>query len=159
MKKILFWCLLLTTTVSTSLSAQNEAAATKFGDAIVKSYFDNNCRFVFQQLHTSIISIEGGQSIPISPEMEALFCEDSPLRTDIAVSYELYQQNYTPQVLNATQIEKEYPMWASHLKLQKGDFLYLGGRPNTAGIRLFKASDMARFLLRQVDGKWKIVAI
>lgn len=146
---------------TTAVYAQSGATDAKaFGTKIVKSYFDNNCNYIFDQLDRTITSIEGGQQIAITPEIKGLFCEDSPLRDDIKVSYELYQQFYTPKVLSAKEVAAQYPAWEKHLGLQSGDYLFIGGRLNEAGgTRLFKSSDMARFLLRQIDGKWKIVAI
>lgn len=150
----LFWC-------ATSMNAQSSAADAKaFGTKIVKSYFDNNCNYIFDQLDGTITSIEGGQQITITPEVKGLFCADSPLRDDIKVTYALYQQYYTPKVLSAKEVAAQYPAWDKHLGLKSGDYLFIGGRLNEAGgTRLFKSSDMARFLLRQIDGKWKIVAI
>jgi hypothetical protein len=159
MNKLLI--LLMSVLCWTAANAQNNAEEAKsFGIKVVKSYFDNNCNYTFEQLHSTITSVEGGQEIQITPELKEVFCGDSPLRTDIKVSYALYNEFYTPKVLTAKEVAAQYPAWDKHLGLQAGDYLFIGGRLNAAGgTRLFKSSDMARFLLRKIDGKWKIVAI
>lgn len=143
-----------------SSTSQEAIAVKEFGMSIVKSYFKHDCNFAFDRLHTSITSFEGGQTIKITPEMRQLFCQDDPLRTDIKVSYDMYQDNYTPEILNINQMDQKYPEWVAHVKMEKGDYFFFGGKVKAAGAtRLFKASDVARFLVRKINGSWKIVAI
>ena len=115
---------------------------------------------MFDNLDTTIISIEGGQSIEINPQMRKLFCSESPLRPDIEVTYEMYVQNYAPKVYDMNELGQKFPEWQNHLNLQAGDYLFDGSHPIAAGnTRLFKAGDMARFALRNINGDWKIIAI
>ena len=115
---------------------------------------------MFDNLDATITSIEGGQSITINPQMRKLFCSESPLRPDMEISYEMYEQNYAPKVYDVNELAHKVPDWHSHLNLQAGDYLFDGSHPIAAGnTRLFSAGDMARFAMRNINGDWKITAI
>ena len=143
--------------------AQTSGSATEaknFGLSIVRSYFDNNCSHVFDQLSSRITSIEGGQQIQITEEQRNEFCAQSPLRNDVSVSYQEYLENYAVAVLDLKQFNAKYPEWSNNLSMKAGDYFFDGSRPIAAGAkRLFRASDMSRFLLRKMNGTWKIIAL
>jgi len=144
----------------TSLSNTDAASAQAFGLQIIQSYFNNDCDFVFDNLHSSLTSFEGGHTVQITPNMRKEFCKESPVRDDIQVSYQTYQENYTPEILDIHALNNKYPEWANHLNMQKGDYFFNGSLPKAAGAtRVFKASDMTRFLLRKINGNWTIVAM
>ncbi len=141
-------------------TATPKQAAKDFGLSIIKSYFSHDCDFVFDRLHSTVVSIEGGNSIAVTPQMRTAFCADSPLRTDITVSYQMYKESYTQEVLGVKEVKMKYPQWFNSLNMQNGDYLFLGSQMKTAGAtRLFVASDVARFLVRNINGKLKIVAM
>ena len=135
-------------------------SAEAFGRSIVQSFFDQNCDFMFDNLDQKITSIEGGGIIPITPDLRRLFCAESPLRPDMAVTFQMYEANYQPVLYNKEELSQKFPEWAAHLNLQAGDFFFDGAHPIAAGYtRVFTASDMARFVLRKINGDWKIIAI
>lgn len=161
MNKYIYGLVLCSLLCSNTLFAQADKQAAKdFGLTVVQSFFDKNCDYMFDHLASSITSFEGGQTIEIKPEMRELFCQDSPLRPDIKVSYALYEQNYTPTVYNLKEMKAKYPTWVAHLDMRAGDYFFDGALPKAAGhTRLFSAEDMARFLLRKKGDSWEIVAI
>ncbi len=149
-------------TISSSLmkAQTNKQSAENFGISVIQSFFDKNCDFMFDNLDASITSIEGGHSISITPQMRKSFCKESPLRPDMAVTYEMYEQNYAPKIYDMNELAQKFPEWQNHLNLQAGDFFFDGAHPIAAGnTRLFRAGDMARFALRKINGDWKIIAI
>ncbi len=151
-------CWLLT---ASGLQAQASAeSAEAFGRSLVQSLYDDQCSYVFDHLATTIVSLEGGQSLPIQDNMRGLFCEDSPIRTDIANSYTLYESNYRPKVYDHKAFKKQFPAWAKHLTLKSGDYFFDGAHPRAAGhTRLFTAEQQARFVLRYTNGDWVIIGL
>ena len=143
-----------------SQSSQSATEAKNVGLSIVRSYFDNNCSHVFDQLAGSVTSIEGGHRIQITEEPRNEFCAQSPLRDDVNVSYQEYVENYQVDVLTLKPFTNKYPTWANQISMKAGDFFFDGSRPIAAGAkRLFRSSDMSRFLLRKINGTWKIIAM
>ena len=141
-------------------TSSTETEAKNFGLSIVRSYFENNCSHVFDQLAGSITSIEGGHRIQITEEQRNEFCAESPLRNDVSVSYQEYLENYQVSVLNLKQFTNKYPTWVNTVSMKSGDYFFDGSRPIAAGAkRLFRSSDMSRFLLRKMNGAWKIIAL
>lgn len=142
------------------LAQTGRASAEAFGMSIVQSFFDQNCDFMFDNLDQQITSFEGGQIIQITPELRRLFCSESPLRPDMPVTFQMYQENYKPVLYDRNELGQKFPEWANHLNMQPGDFFFDGANPIAAGYtRVFKAGDMARFVLRKINGDWKIIAI
>jgi hypothetical protein len=138
----------------------SRASAEAFGMSIVQSFFDQNCDFMFDNLDQQITSFEGGQIIQITPELRRLFCSESPLRPDMTVTFQMYEENYQPVLYDMTELNQKFPEWAAHLNLQAGDFFFDGANPIAAGYtRVFTAGDMARFVLRKINGDWKIIAL
>ena len=151
-------CLLLS--ISSTWAQSDRDAAKDFGLTIIQSFFDQNCDFMFDHLSTTITSFESGQQISITPETRRLFCADNPLRPDIPVTYQMYQENYAPTVYDKNELSQKFPEWASHLNLQAGDYFFDGAHPIAAGnTRVFRAGDMARFVVRKVNNDWVIIAI
>lgn len=139
---------------------RDRASAEAFGMSVVQSFFDQNCDFMFDNLDQQITSFEGGQVIQITPELRRLFCSESPLRPDMAVTFQMYQENYKPVVYDRNELSQKFPEWANHLNLQAGDFFFDGANPIAAGYtRIFRAGDMARFVIRKINGDWKIIAL
>lgn len=131
-----------------------------FGLKIVKSYFDRDCDFLYNSLADEIRSKEGGQIFVKSPELKAGLCAESPLRPDISVNYVMYTQNYQQQVYNSQEFTQAFPQLQSAYQLQEGDYFFNGSIPKAAGsTRVFRASDMASFILRKQGGAWKIIAM
>lgn len=158
-KTIILVCSLLFS-ASLIFAQGTKAEATDFGLSVVQSFFDRNCDFMFDNLDVSIVSIAGSQTIAITPDKRKLFCSDPPLRPDIEVSYQMYEENYAPKVYNKTELLQKFPQWAANLNLQTGDYFFDGGHPVAAGhTRLFKTESIARFVLRKISGDWKIIAI
>lgn len=138
----------------------NAETAKTFGLSLIQAYYDNQCTYVFDHLDQTVISLQGGQSLPIQENMRNLFCEDMPVRKDIGNSYAQYQENYRPQVYDQKAFKKQFPAWAQHITLQAGDFFFDGGHPKAAGhTRLFTSENQVRFVLRYTAGDWVIIAI
>jgi len=151
-------CLLFS--ASLTFAQATKAEATDFGISIIQSFFDRDCDYMFDNLDASITSIEGSQTIAITPDKRKLFCSEPALRPDIQVTYQMYTENYAPKVYNKTELVQAHPKWAANLNLQAGDYFFDGGHPIAAGhTRLFKTESMARFVLRKINGDWKIIAI
>lgn len=160
MKKLFTLLAFLGLTTNFSFAQNAKAEAKDFGLNVIQSFFDRNCDFMFDHLAPTITSFEGGHQIAITPEQRRLFCSESPLRPDIQVSYQMYQENYNPVVYDHTELAQKFPQWQAHLHMQNGDFFFDGSNPVAAGnTRLFRAGDMARFVLRKVNGDWVIIAI
>lgn len=158
--KLIILCCTLLFSAHLSFGQADRAAAKDFGLNVIKSFFDQNCDFMFDHLDQRVMSFESGQWISITPEIRNLFCAESPLRPDMPVTFEMYEDNYTPVVYDKNELSQKYPEWAAHLNLQAGDFFFDGAHPLAAGhTRVFTAADMARFVLRKVNGDWKIIAI
>ena len=152
----------MSTAAMSQLASSNSDAdqVRTFGMEIIQRYFNNDCNYVFDRLHTTVTSFEGGHSISIGPEVKKAFCSESPLRQDIAVTYQMYLDNYAPEVLTAKQLKIQFPEWHNHLNVQPGDYMFFGSKQKAAGAkRVFTASDMARFLVRKINGEWKIIAM
>lgn len=140
-------------------SAQKEAAL-EFGRSLLQHYFDQDCAHVADHLADQIYSLEAGQSIAVTPELRAVFCKTSPLRPDVPVNWEQYQQQYAPKVYDKAGFERAFPAWAKRIQWQKGDLFFDGAHPKAAGhTRLFKSEQQARFLLRREGQGWRIVGI
>ncbi len=137
-----------------ALWAQDQQAAAKaFGRTLIQSYFDHNCSYVADHFGDQLYSLEAGVARPVDDQVRRLFCKDSPLRGDIAVSFALYEQNYVPKVYDKAAFKKAFPAWAARVPWKKGDLFFDGSHPRAAGhTRLFKSERQAQFLLRrQVD--------
>lgn len=159
-KKITMLCCCLCLSISTTFAQADRESAKLFGLTIIQSFFDQNCDFMFDNLDQRITSFEGGQEVTITPEMRRSFCTDNPLRPDIPVTYQMYEENYTPTVYDKQELSQKFPKWASNLNLQPGDFFFDGSHPVAAGnTRVFTTGNMARFVLRKINGDWKIIAI
>ncbi len=106
------------------------------------------------------MSFESGQKFQKSAELKKMYCDDNPLRTDIQVSYQLYLENYAQTVMTQPQLEAKYPGISAKLGIKANDYFFDGATPVAAGAtRLFRASDVASFLVRKIDGQWKMVAL
>lgn len=144
---------------STGIWAQGDAAGAKnFGVSLVQAFYDNQCSYVFDHLDKTVTSLQGGQQLAINASMRGLFCEDMPIRKDIANSYTKYTEQYQPQVYNHKTFKKQFPTWAKHIPLQPGDFFFDGAHPRAAGYtRLFTSENQVRFILRYQEGDWVII--
>lgn len=159
-KKIFFICCSFFLFISASFAQSDRESARTFGLNVIQSFFDQNCDFMFDHLDERITSFEEGQTITITAEMRRLFCSENPLRPDMPVTFQMYQENYAPTVYNKQELDQKFPEWSAHLNLQNGDFFFDGAQPIAAGnTRVFTAGDMARFVLRKINGDWKIIAI
>lgn len=151
-----------TLTPNAAVQTNNTASADvkNFGLQVIQGYFDQQCDQNYNLLHREIMSFESGQKFQKSEELKKMYCEDNPLRTDIEVSYQLYLKNYSQIVMTQAQLEAKYPGITASLALQEGDFFFNGATPKAAGAtRVFRASDIARFVVRKIKGEWKIIAI
>lgn len=154
------WMLVLLVGSSTStLCAQDhQAVAKSFGRSLIQSYFDNNCQYVADHLGDQLYSLEAGITISVDAQVRHIFCKDSPLRDDIPVSFDLYEQNYVPKIYDKAAFTKAFPEWAKHIQWKKGDLFFHGGNPRAAGhTRLFKSERQVQFLLRRQGDGWLIV--
>lgn len=156
-KKILSICTLLMVLVATTFAQTLSTAtnstnvpATDFGKSIIKAYFSNECSMVYDKLATEIMNMENGQKIQKSTFTMLQFCAESPLRTDIRVNYSMYLKYYSPEVLNHLEFAAKYPQFQEIYQLQSGDFYFNGANLNNGATELFKAADMATFILRKV---------
>ena len=159
--KYFFTCLLSLFVLQFSIQAQaTKKSAQRFGLSVIQSFFDHNCDYMFDHFDSSIKSIQGGQTVTITPDTRKKFCEQNPLRTGVPVSYTLYQENYAPKVYTPAELSQKFPEWQTNIQLQAGDYFFDGGHPVAAGnTRMFKTNSMARFAIRMVGGEWKIIAI
>lgn len=149
-----------TNTIAASATAREHAEIMAFGQSIIEAYCRRDCDFVWSRLGSSLRSIESGQEFTKTPDLKNEFCSENPLRTDIAVSYQMYQQNYAPRVMTQAEFAQKYPQVQELLKLQPTDFLFDGAQPKQAGATsIFRASDMARFIVRKQNGAWTIIAM
>ena len=176
MSKSIVWCFLLlnlaffynpllgqrkATTNSDKLSASPaKLEVEKFGLAVIKSYFDGDCDFTYQSLAERIRSKESGQVFEKNAQLKAMLCAESPLRTDIQVSFEMYKANYNQKVYTAQEFATQFPQLRDAFALNEGEFFFMGNEPKAAGsTRVFRASDMAAFVVRKENGQWRIIAI
>lgn len=137
---------------------QNEAKT--FGRSLIQSYFDNNCQYVADHLGPELYSLEAGVTLQVDAKMRKAFCKNSPLRSDIPVSFELYEQNYVPKVYDKAAFKKAFPQWAKTIAWKKGDLFFNGSHPRAAGhTRLFKSERQAQFLLRRQGDSWLIIGL
>ncbi len=152
-----------TSTPSRATVANNtreKAAVQTFGLSIIEAYFRRDCDFVWNRLADPIRSVESGQTFAKTPDVKTELCGENPLRTDIAVSYQMYQQNYQPRVLSQAEFAQQYPQIQQSLQLQVGDYYFDGSQPKQAGATsVFRASDMARFVVRKNGSSWLIIAM
>lgn len=146
---------------TSGLQAQADAAtAQEFGLSLIQAYYDNQCSYVFDHLDKNITTIEGGQNMAIQGSMKGLFCQDMPIRKDIANGYNKYEDQYQPKVYNHKEFKQQFPTWAKHFQLKAGDFFFDGAHPKAAGhTRLFIAESQARFVLRYQEGDWVIIGL
>ena len=146
--------------LTTAPASGDKLGVQTFGLKIIKSYFDRNCDVLYDGLADQIRSKESGQVFTKDANLKTGLCAESPLRTDIPVSYELYLQNYNPTVYSAAEFSAQFPQLQTAYQLQPGDFFFNGSAPKAAGsTRVFRASDMASFIVRKVNGAWKIIAM
>jgi len=153
--------ILFVSVISSSVSAQSlKKEAQSFGVSVIRSFFNNNCDFMFDHLDQTIVSFESGLSKSINAEDRRSFCDTKATRTDVDVSYELYKSNYNPTIYDANELSQKFPQWHNNLNMQPGDLFFDGANPIAAGhTRLFVAENMARFVLRKTNTGWLIVAI
>jgi hypothetical protein len=144
-----------------TLFAQASAEGAKdFGIGLIQSLYDNQCNYVFDHLAATVVSLEGGQILPIQEKLRPLFCQDNPIRQDISNGFTQYQNQYRPKVYDHKAFKKAFPVWANHLKLKAGDYFFDGANPRAAGhTRLFVAEQQVRFVLRYEAGDWIIIGI
>jgi hypothetical protein len=149
-----------TTTTQNATQSPLKTEVTAFGQSVIEAYFRRDCDFVWNKMDNTIKSIESGQSFTKSAAMKTEFCAENPLRTDISVSYKQYQNNYAPYVLTQAELAQKYPKIQESLQLQADDFFFDGSQLKQAGATsMFRASDMARFIVRKQAGNWVIIAI
>lgn len=138
----------------------NAKAAKAFGLEVIQHYFKKDCTHFYEHLADEIISFESGQSFKKTASMKKMICAESPLRPDMKVTYLDYTENYAPTVYTKAVVEERFPGWARHLNMQKGDLFFDGAVPKAAGYkRVFRAADMARFVVRKKGASWVIIAI
>jgi len=155
-----------TTTTTTNNSnaiatnSREKTAVQTFGLSIIEAYFRRDCDFVWTRLADPMRSVESGQTFAKTPDLKTELCGENPLRTDISVSYQMYQQNYQPRVLTQAEFAQQYPQAQQSLQLQAGDYYFDGSQPKQAGATsVFRASDMARFVVRKNGNSWLIIAM
>ena len=86
--KYFFTCLLSLFVLQFSIQAQaTKKSAQKFGLSVIQSFFDHNCDYMFDHFDSSIKSIQGGQTVTITPDTRKKFCEQNPLRTGVPKLY------------------------------------------------------------------------
>lgn len=147
-------------TKANTLQTSSSADVKAFSLMVIQNYFDHKCEENYDLLHNEIMSFESGQKFEKSAELQKMYCEDDPLRTDIQVSYQMYLENYSQVVMSQAQLEEKYPGMTAKLGLQEGDFFFNGATPKAAGAtRVFRASDVASFVVRKIRGAWKIIAL
>lgn len=148
------------TNSTTNLLDRDKRDVQNFGLSIVESYFRQDCDFAWTRFARSIQSIENGQVFEATPDLKTEFCNETPLRTDIAVTYRMYQDNYTQKIYSAAEIATMHPELHQRLQLQTGDFMFDGSqRKATTSTSVFRASDSARFIVRRKGTSWQIIAI
>jgi hypothetical protein len=144
---------------ATSQSPEKEDVK-RFGLSIIKSYFDRDCNVLFNSLADQVRSKESGQVFQKTPELRTALCAESPLRTDISVNYMMYTANYNQKIYNYNEFVSQFPQLQTVYKLEQGDYFFLGSEPKSAGAtRVFRASDMASFVVRKQNGRWVILAM
>jgi hypothetical protein len=149
----------LTSTTSSNLLNQS-VEAKNFGLSIVKAYIEFNCTYPYSKLANELTVFETGIKITKASVTQNSFCANSPLRTDMRVTYQQYLDNYTPLVLDYKQFSMKYPTIQNLLKLQPGDFYFGGNILKPGGLELFKASDAVRFVIRKdASGSFQIIML
>lgn len=147
------------TTISGTLDREKQEVKT-FGLSVIESYFRQDCDFIWNRFGRSIQSIENGQVFETTPDLKTELCNETPIRTDITVSYAMYQTNYDQKIYSSAEIATMYPEVHQRLQMQTGDFLFDGSQRKTAtSTSLFRASDAARFVVRRKGTSWIIIAI
>jgi len=145
-------------TISTPITKQ-KAKALAFGQNLVKAYFNGNCQIIANSLATQVIAMESGQRFSITPQLKADFCNESPIRNDIQVNYQMYLDNYKPIVMDKEEFASKYPQRQQMYMLQADDIFFNGANLLPKKQELFSASDMAMFILRPTANGFEIIAI
>lgn len=152
-----------TSGTAATLNDPNKKAVEDFGLAVIGSYCDQTfCNYLYDRLHTTILSMETGQSFQKNAALKNDLCASNPLRTDMSVTMQSYRDNHQWTVLSAAEFRQNYSAIATQIQMQDGDYFFNGaqmkeGNPHNNSV--FRASDMARFVVRKINGEWKIVAM
>jgi len=141
-------------------SSPEKDAVKAFGLSIVKAYFDDNCDFIYDQLDNTIYSMESGDAFTKDAQLKNLFCGENPLREDVPVSYQMYLDNYVQTVYTSLEFKNLNAEMHDFLELGKTDFVFVGSEMKKGKTgRVFRASDMATFVVRKINGNWTITKI
>ena len=147
-----------TVTKQNTLNAKSEAKA--FALEVMKAHFRRDCNFIWGKFASTVKVIESGQMITLSEGLKAEFCNDNPLRSDKPVTYDMYIANYNTDLFTAAELKSQHPEMAEILNLQSNEYLFLGSqRKSETSEYVFRASDIARFVVAYVDGQYKITAL
>lgn len=147
-------------TGTASLVDATKSAVEQFGVGIINSYFTQDCNYLYSRLHTTIISMENGQVFQKNSTLQTQLCAESPLRTDMTVTMDMYNQNHKRSVMTAAEFRQVYGAIATQVQMQDGDYFFDGSQlQSKLSTSVFRASDMARFIVRKVNGEWKIIAM
>lgn len=146
--------------VSTKTTTKSEKMALNFGNSIMKAYANDDCGTVYNALAAKIISMETSQAFNKTDIPQADFCGEKAFRSDMAIDYTMYMNNYQQKVMTATEVQATYPKLYTAVGMQEGDFLFDGSQKKSASSEsLFRASDMAVFIIRKVGNTWEIIAM
>ncbi len=129
-----------------------------FSMQVVGSYFSNDCAFYQNSLADEIILMKG--VFAVSEEMKTKICESlSEAVMDKTKTLQDYKNNYTLELLTRAEVEvKAGQKLPDHFNTIDNEFYFLGfeTRPGLDANSKFTRDRMFAFLVRQINGTWKV---
>ncbi len=149
--------------IDSSQNSELKNEALDFSLSIVQAYFDQDCDYVLASIVDSIYMIQDGEYISIQ-EKKDNFCHNvtSTNLQKKDKTFSNYREQYDAIIFTKDELE-EYigEAMPQELPIQDGDFFFWGGRLKEE----FKESghfmrvNSLYFVVRKIDGNWKIVSI
>jgi hypothetical protein len=132
--------------------------AFNFSMQVVGSYFSNDCAFYHNSLADEIILMKG--VFPVSEEIKTKMCESlAEAVVDKSKTLQDYKNTYTIELLTRGEVEvKAGQKLPDHFNTIDNEFYFLGfeTKPGLGGNSKFTRDRMFAFLVRQVNGTWKV---
>ena len=147
-------------TQTLSLGTSVNETPLEFALSIVESFFNNDCRTFYDTLTNPFYSLGADIEIFKHPEMVSGACDSNFYDTGNR-TFQDYLDTYEPRILNYAEYYSESPGLFDFLtKLNAGenDYLFIG-RETKPGQEDFISEELALFMVRRINGKWKISAL
>ena len=148
-----------TNTIEESSLLEKEQAEL-FALSVVKTYFDKDCKQLQDSFSNIIYGLEDDDVIN-KVDVKDRLCNSLDRAVTEGYTYEDYLGSYKIRILDKAEYEIEFPFFKElhNYKSSKEDYLFIGYDLIDTSSHNFIWDDMFVFMVKKVDGFWKIIAL